>query len=634
MFWDVEGAFDNTPYNVIESAARDHGINSTIIRWIGSMLRKRILNTELKGSKLVMHPKKGCPQGGVLSPLLWNLIANIILKLLNDAGFDTSGFADDFVSLIRGLDCEVVFQLMAAALRLIENWCSSVHLKVNPAKTKLVLFTRKRNYNVRELSFFGSMLKVENTVKYLGVILDKKLDWKPHIEERSKKACMLYGQCRKVIGKKWGLRPKCIYWIYSMVIQPYLTYGSIVWWQKTELNSVKTKLNHLQRLVCLGITGALSSTPTAGMEALLGIPPLYLRVAAEARYTAYRLKKKGNWNNNFNFVGHSKIWHMISSYEKMSDANRFDGMTKKLKVGKNFTIVIPSRDDWGNLHVSVSDTIKVFTDGSFKDDQAGAGIFCDKPSIEEILSLGKYPTVFQAEIVAIFRAAELLLEKGISGKTVIILSDSQAALKALDNYWVSSLLVDSCWNILQNLGANNALTLSWVPGHSGIEGNEKADELARRGSENELIGPEPCLPLSDSFFRMRVKQWMGTRHKRIWKDLKTCEQTRDYLVEPNNSVSNAIWKLPKPKMRIVVGIITGHCLVNKHLHNLKITQSSLCDKCNSDEESAFHLVCLCPSYARLRLKVLGDHTLNLDQYRALSVNDILKFVELTGRLTD
>ena len=208
------------------------------------MLRKRILNTELRGSKLVMHPKKGCPQGGVLSPLLWNLIANIILKLLNDAGFDTSGFADDFITLIRGLDSEVVFQLMAAALRLIENWCRSVHLKVNPAKTKLVLFTRKRNYNVRELSFFCSMLKVENTVKYLGAILDKKLDWKPHIEHRTKKACMLFGQCRKVIGKKWGLRPKCIYWIYSMVIQPYLTYGSIVWWQKTELNSVKTKARY------------------------------------------------------------------------------------------------------------------------------------------------------------------------------------------------------------------------------------------------------------------------------------------------------------------------------------------------------------------------------------------------------
>jgi hypothetical protein len=69
----------------------------------------------------------------------------------------------------------------------------------------MVLFTNNRKiggfYNPK---LFGTKLRMTNQVKYLRVILDKKLDWKAHLENRIGKACIVYWQCRRAVRKTWG----------------------------------------------------------------------------------------------------------------------------------------------------------------------------------------------------------------------------------------------------------------------------------------------------------------------------------------------------------------------------------------------------------------------------------------------
>jgi hypothetical protein len=75
-------------------------------------------------------------------------------------------------------------------LRYVENWCREIGLSVNADKTTMVLFTNNRKiggfYNPR---LFGTELRMTDQVIYLGVILDKKFDWKAHLENRVRKAC-------------------------------------------------------------------------------------------------------------------------------------------------------------------------------------------------------------------------------------------------------------------------------------------------------------------------------------------------------------------------------------------------------------------------------------------------------------
>jgi hypothetical protein len=66
------------------------------------MLDGRLVHTSLMGSSITAKVMRGCPQGGVLSLLLWNLVVDRLLTVTNDLGFSTFGYADDIVIIVQG----------------------------------------------------------------------------------------------------------------------------------------------------------------------------------------------------------------------------------------------------------------------------------------------------------------------------------------------------------------------------------------------------------------------------------------------------------------------------------------------------------------------------------------------------
>jgi ribonuclease HI len=84
-----------------------------------------------------------------------------------------------------------------------------------------------------------------------------------------------------------------------------------------------------------------------------------------------------------------------------------------------------------------------------------------------------------------------LSTEDLAGKHIYRMSDSQAALRASKSYSFTSKLVADCLDNLKRLTAKCKLTLMWVPGHTGVDGNEEAEQLANKGSETHFIGPEP-----------------------------------------------------------------------------------------------------------------------------------------------
>jgi hypothetical protein len=129
---------------------------------------------------------------------------------------------------------------------------------------------------------------MQDGVKYLGAILDSKLNWNQHLKKTIRKAQTTFVAVRHTSGTKWGLRLNMVHWLYTRVIRLSISYGALIWWSKITQKTTKTQLRRIQRMAWLAITGAIKLTPTAVMEVLPNLTPLDLLIMAEARMALYR----------------------------------------------------------------------------------------------------------------------------------------------------------------------------------------------------------------------------------------------------------------------------------------------------------------------------------------------------------
>ncbi|KAJ8735608.1 hypothetical protein PYW07_007228 [Mythimna separata] len=293
-FLDIEGAFDNVTIDALSKGMKAKGIDETTTRWIEFMLLNRTISVTLHGTTQSFKTTKGCPQGGVLSPLLWLLVVDQLLVEASKNDLDVHSYADDVVACVVGPCQSTVSSILQRSLNTINTWCTENHLSVNPSKTTIVPFTRKRKLDkLVTLTVKGTVVPLSSDVKYLGVTIDQRLTWNTHINNVIQKAKIALGICCRLAGTKWGLNPRIALWLYTAIVRPIITYACVVWWRKTTQVTVISKLDGLQRLACLISTGAMSTTPGAALNALLNLPPLHLFIAKEAKASIYRTNSTG-----------------------------------------------------------------------------------------------------------------------------------------------------------------------------------------------------------------------------------------------------------------------------------------------------------------------------------------------------
>jgi hypothetical protein len=120
-FLDTEGVFNNTCYDTMCDALVRHGSEHTIVRWIRAILEGHVAVVALNETSMRVMIYRGCPQGGVLSPLLWCLVVNDLITRLSGGGVFIQGYVDDICLLAVAKFPNRVSGLMQWALSTTET---------------------------------------------------------------------------------------------------------------------------------------------------------------------------------------------------------------------------------------------------------------------------------------------------------------------------------------------------------------------------------------------------------------------------------------------------------------------------------------------------------------------------------
>ena len=245
-----------------------------------------------------------------------------------------------------------------------------------------------------------------------------------------------------------------------------------------------------------------------------------------------------------------------------------------------------------------------FTDGSKAKEGVGAGFCGPRHQDSFCFRMANYNTVSQAEVLAIKLCTEELTRADKTGKSIWICSDNQEALRAIEKTVTCSKLIMEMKASLNALGMVNLLNLTWIPGHSGWKGNERADTLAKQGSRTYgLIKQQAGMPAQG---RNRIAVHIRSLCEAEWLATKGCSKSKALWGETGERWGEELLSLGRWQLRKAVELITEHCDLRGFQHKIGKASSPYCPRCGEDcEETLILVICECPALADSRRKWFG-----------------------------
>ena len=235
IFIDLKKAFDTVNHLILLNKLKRYGIRGIPFKLFESYLTNRRQYTLINGYRSTYETINcGVPQGSTLGPLLFLLYINDIHMVSN---FNINLFADD-ANLSLSNKCPALLENnVNNELIKISKWLNTNKLSLNITKTKYLIITNRKLSHQFDVKIIKSPLTQTNQITYLGVIIDNKLSWEPHINHVKNK---LANGCWALNKVRRFLNENSLKQIYYGLIYSRLQYCVSCWG-----GAAKTKIKKL-----------------------------------------------------------------------------------------------------------------------------------------------------------------------------------------------------------------------------------------------------------------------------------------------------------------------------------------------------------------------------------------------------
>lgn len=247
IFLDVQAAFDKVWHNGLLYKIK-RVIPDPYYSVLFSFIKNRSFKVRQGQTCSTAHAiNAGVPQGAILSPTLYSLFTADLPVTDNTL---TATYADDSAILSRGDTPEEASNYVQQHLLHLEIWLTKWKIKINNDKSIQVTFSL-RTRSCPQLHLYGQPIPNDNKVRYLGLLLDRRLTWQQHISSKRTVLNQRLKQLWHVIRPKSTLPLRLKLLIYRSLLRPIWTYGIPLFGvaKKSNLNKLQTFQNKFLRII-------------------------------------------------------------------------------------------------------------------------------------------------------------------------------------------------------------------------------------------------------------------------------------------------------------------------------------------------------------------------------------------------
>jgi hypothetical protein len=258
---------------------------------IDIFLTKRKFKVSVEGE--LSSPRKvaaGVPQCSVLAPVLYSLYIN---NAPAAPGIHLALFADDTCVYATGKHERRVLNKLQRGLTAVRSWCQRWNKKINEGKTQAIYFSKRRRVPGDDLQLNGRNIPFVNTVKYLGVIFNRRMTWRPHIEKIAAKILGTYFRIYSIFKSK-HLNANIKLILYRALIRSIMTHACPTW--EFAANTLQMKLQRLQYRVLRAISNLDRRTPVRDLHLAFNIPYVFDFITKLCRRQAEVIQNHENPN--------------------------------------------------------------------------------------------------------------------------------------------------------------------------------------------------------------------------------------------------------------------------------------------------------------------------------------------------
>ena len=601
---DIKKAFDSVNHQLMLKEIKSDLIPWKLSRMIRELMNERIMKFQGTEKTYCYKKTRGIIQGSVISPLLFAILLNTLLKKIRNT-FNTpewleiqvvpTAYADDVNILIikeEKTNNEEILKALKCIAENIQCWLDDCEMEI--AVDKSALINLKGGTSLKNtIQIQNSWINEATTIKTLGLTytLSKpdingvtNVNMNEQFEEVKSKLIRLAKKISSRAKTTFAIKKK----IYDCLIHPTWSY-LVEFWGPCLSNTQNRTLEVIFRRIILAIVNGPPSTPSCAIYPLSGIPPIKLEIKRMCNLD--RASKKG-----------VKIGNKIRCIESNEDPiYHFHPaeIPKPIYGGKYFTEKETER-------MEPSD-VTIYTDGSKTEDLAGFAIAYYENKWKALLfKTPAYATVFQLECMAVEYA--MTHHKTLSGKQNVkkltICTDSESCLRAVmspcnNTYWAHRIRT----KIKELKEEGTEVTLSWVKAHVDIVGNNRADAFAKCAKTKGALVEAP---VSKSWIRKRTYDEMMSD----W--VQTIEEAEDTHFKRVMGDLGSFIKSYKPihMDEKQIAFFTGHGNVLKYgQKKFKKNISETC-KCNAPSQTAAHVLFECEYTNEIRKKAKMAAKLN------------------------